>query len=68
MKRQLPRMIEEAPETQEAAVVPSKRSRFSKQLSIEENNEPNSQQVTIIKFIYNGLSCRCLCIKAQQFS
>lgn len=47
MKRQLPRMIEEAPETQEAAVVPSKRSRFSKQLSIEENSEPNSQQLVL---------------------
>lgn len=54
MKRQLPRMIEEAPEVQEDAVVPAKMSRFSnKRLSIEEHNEQNPSQLCIQSDLIN---------------
>ncbi|GAB1599013.1 heat shock factor protein-like isoform X2 [Argonauta hians] len=46
VKRQLPRMIADAPEPQETVVVPAKRACLQKQLSIEENGDlPRSQVI-----------------------
>ncbi|XP_029635550.1 heat shock factor protein isoform X2 [Octopus sinensis] len=50
VKRQLPRMIEDASEPQETVVVPAKRACFQKQLSIEENGDlPTSQTAQVVE-------------------